>query len=283
MAATPLGEYLRTSRARVAPQEVGLPVHGSRRVEGLRREEVAMLAGVSVDYYVRLEQGRERNPSAQVLDALGQALRLDDDGRLHLYRLAGLSPRLAAAPSPDRVDPALLQLMDSWPDNPALVLGRAYDVLAANQLGTALFSGFPYSSNLLVKVFCDPQSRSFYADWHAAASNTVAGFRLAEGAGNDDPRIRHVIEDLLARSPEFARMWQENAARGKSIEVRRFVHPEVGALTLRMQSFDVRSAPGQQLVTYHAEPGSSSAQALRLLGTLAATRGQLVAGHTSRD
>ncbi len=280
MSATPLGTYLSTARAAVTPQELGLPVHGVRRVNGLRREEVAHLAGVSMDYYVRLEQGRERSPSAQVLDALGDALRLDDDGRLHLYRLAGLSPRRAASHSPEQVDPALLELMVMWPDNPALVLGRAYDVLAANGMGGALFSGFPYSDNLLVKVFCDPASPSFYADWQGAAANTVAGFRLAEGAAPDDPRIRQVVEELLGRSPVFARMWRESAARGKSVEVKRFVHPEVGPLTLRMNSFDVRSAPGQQLVTYHAEPGSASADALNLLGTLAATREHVPAGRS---
>ncbi len=267
---TPLGDYLRSARGRLTPQELGLPVSDDRRVSGLRREEVALLAGVSADYYMRLEQGRERSPSVQVLDSLGEALRLDDDGRLHLYHLAGFSPRPASS-SPDRVDPALVELMSSWSHNPALVLGRAYDVLAANRMGAALFSGFPYSDNLLIKVFCDPASRSFYADWRTSAANTVAGFRLAEGAARDDPRIRQVVDELLQRSPEFRQMWRENTARGKSIEAKRFVHPEVGPLTLRMQSFDVRSAPGQQLVTYHADRGSPSAEALDRLARSAAS------------
>ncbi len=272
MGATPLGDFLRARRGRVTPADVGLPGGGRRQVGGLRREEVALLAGLSVDYYVRLEQGRERHPSAQVLDALGAVLRLDDDARLHLFRLAGLAPRPRSAPAPEGVDPNLLQLMDMWPDNPALVLGRAYDVLARNALGDALFGGFPRSPNLLHVVFLDPGARSFYADWDRAAANTVAGFRLLHGAAPDDPRVRAVVRELLAASPEFARLWARHDARGKSIEVKRFVHPEVGHLELRMQAFDVRSAPGQQLVVYHAEPGSPTADGLALLGTLAATR-----------
>ena len=123
------------------PEEAGLPTGRARRVPGLRREEVALLAGVSVDYYVRLEQGRERSPSAQVLDALAEALRLDDDARHHVFRLAGLAPRPVSA-RPDRVAQHLLQLMDGWPDNPGLVLSRCYDALARNRLGTALFDAF---------------------------------------------------------------------------------------------------------------------------------------------
>lgn len=273
MGRTALGDFLRARRARVTPTDVGLPVGGRRQVDGLRREEVALLAGLSVDYYVRLEQGRERHPSAQVLDALSAALHLDDDGRLHLFRLAGLAPRPRTDLPPERVDPHLLQLLDLWPHTPALVLGRAYDVLARNALGDALFGGFRHGTNLLHAVFVDPDARTFYADWDRAAANTVAGFRLLHGAAPDDPRVGAVLGELLAGSPEFVRLWADHDARGKRVEVKRFVHPEVGELELRMQAFDVRSAPGQQLVVYQAEPGSSSADGLTLLGTLAATRG----------
>jgi transcriptional regulator with XRE-family HTH domain len=270
MTQSELGAYLGARRAGVTPEEAGLPRTGLRRVPGLRREEVAMLAGVSVDYYVRLEQGRERTPSAQVIDALAVALRLSEDGRRHLFRLAGLSPRVRAAVT-DRVDPSLLQLMDAWPGNPAIVYNRAYDVLASNAIGDALFHDWAHSRNLMHVVFTDPAARTFYRDWHEVARNSVAGFRLGHGEAPGDPRIRLVLTELLDESPEFAELWARNDVRGKALERKRFLHHEVGALTLTMQTFDVRSSPGQELVVYHAEPGSASGEALALLGWLAAT------------
>ncbi|URM94375.1 helix-turn-helix transcriptional regulator [Actinomadura madurae] len=271
MTRTELGAYLSARRARVTPDEVGLPAAGFRRVPGLRREEVAMLAGVSVDYYVRLEQGRERAPSAQVIDALAAALRLAEDGRSHLFRLAGLSPRSRAGAGSDHVDPGLLQLMDAWPDNPAIVYNRAYDVLASNAIADALFHDWAHSRNLMHVVFTDPAARTFYQDWHEVARNSVAGFRLGHGEAPHDPRVRRVLAEMLERSPEFAELWARHDARGKALERKRFRHREVGPLTLTMQTFDVRSSPGQELVVYHAEPGSASGEALALLGSLAAT------------
>ncbi|MDL4813727.1 helix-turn-helix transcriptional regulator [Actinomadura opuntiae] len=271
MTSSDLGLYLKARRAQVTPEQAGVLSTGQRRVPGLRREEVASLAGVSVDYYVRLEQGRERTPSAQVVDALAAALRLPEDGRLHLFRLAGLSPRARAAAATDRVDPNLLQLMSAWPDNPAIVYNRAYDVLASNAIADALFHDWSHSRNLMHVVFTEPAARTFYRDWHEVARNSVAGFRLGYGTAPDDPRIRQVLTELLDQSPEFAELWARHDARGKSLESKRFQHRDVGPLTLSMQTFDVRSSPGQELVVYHAEPGSASSEALALLGSLAAT------------
>jgi transcriptional regulator with XRE-family HTH domain len=269
VAANELGDYLRARRGQVTPADVELASYGQRRVAGLRREEVALLAGLSVDYYTRLEQGRERRPSPAVVDALAAALRLPEDGRQHLFRLAGLSPRQHSVSS-TRVDPALLQLMSMWPNNPALVYSRAYDVLAANSIADAMFGQWAHSRNLLHVVFTEPGARSFYADWPAVARDAVAGFRHGYGQAPNDPRIRAVLSELLGASPEFAELWTRHDARGKTAQNKHFRHPDVGEMTLTMQTFDVRSSPGQELVVYHAEPGSVSSDALALLGTLAA-------------
>lgn len=263
-----LGDYLRGRRAQVRPADAGLVSTGIRRVPGLRREEVAWLAGLSVDYYVRLEQGRERSPSASVLDALAAALRLDHDGHRHLFRLAGMAPRLDAPAFPDRVDPALSRLMAAWPDNPALVYNRAYDVVAANPLAQALFGDFGPGRNLMLLVFGEPRARDFYVDWQDIAESSVAGFRLNYVAAPSDPRVRAVLAQLINDSAEFRELWERHDARGKSLASKVFRHPEIGVLELTMQTFDVRSAPGQELVVYDAEPASPSADALRLLGSI---------------
>jgi transcriptional regulator with XRE-family HTH domain len=271
MTRSDLGAYLTARRAQVTPAEANLRSTGHRRVPGLRREEVALLAGVSTDYYIRLEQGRERKPSAHVVDALAVALRLDEDGRQHLFRLAGLSPSTRTAAGTGRVDPSLLELMDAWPHNPAIIYNRACDVLASNTIADALFHDWTHSRNLMHVVFTDPAARTFYQDWHDVAVNSVAGFRLGHGQAPADPRIRQVLTELLERSPEFTELWAWHDARGKALERKRFRHPDVGPLTLTMQTFDVRSSPGQELVVYHAEPASASRAALALLGSLAAT------------
>lgn len=271
MAPTELGDYLRARRAQLRPEQVGLRSAGQRRVPGLRREEIALLVGVSVDYYIRLEQGRERGPSAQVVDALSTALRLDADGRHHLFRLAGLAPRTRTSTTPDRIDPSLSQLMAAWPDNPAIVYNRACDVLASNAIADALFHDWTHSRNLMHIVFTDPAARQFYTDWPDVARNSVAGFRFGHGEAPDDPRIQQVLNELLCRSAEFARLWTTHDAWGKFLQSKQFHHRDVGSLTLTMQTFDVRSSPGQTLVVYHAAPDTPSSHALTLLGSLAAT------------
>ncbi|SEO44804.1 helix-turn-helix transcriptional regulator [Amycolatopsis saalfeldensis] len=266
-----IGQFLRARRALVDPGELGLEVGPRRRVSGLRREEVALLAGVSTDYYVRLEQGRERNPSAQVVDALARALQLDEEAVAHLHKLAQPGPaRRRRAPQRERVSRQLVQLMDAWPQTPALVLGRCLAVLAGNALGKALFGGHQHSDDLVRLVFLDPEAREFYPDWERVAINTVGGLRATAGLDPDDPLLIETVGELSVKSPEFRRLWARHDIRQKTKETKRFHHRLVGGLTLHYESLTVNSAPGQQLVVYQADPGSPSEEALALLGSLTA-------------
>ncbi|GES25302.1 transcriptional regulator [Acrocarpospora pleiomorpha] len=269
-----LGEFLRARRAGLLPQDVGMASYGVRRVTGLRREEVAVLAGVNADYYTRLEQGRERHPSPQVLDALSRALQLDTDARAHLHRLAGTSPSDQFTRTTDRVSPALRQLMDGYPGGPAFVINPTLDILAVNALAAALYSPFEQADNLARMTFCDPAGRHFYTQWSWTAQATVANLRQAAGLDPDNPRLRELFRTLTEHSADFAHLWNTHTVRGKTQDAKHFLHPDVGPLTLTYQAFDIRDSPGQQLVIYQAEPGSPSAQALNLLGSIHATWNQ---------
>lgn len=264
-----LGDFLRARRELVSPQQVGLPDFDTRRVTGLRREEVALLAGVSTDYYTRLEQGRERHPSEQVLNALAQTLRLDAYGAQHLFLLAQPVPRTAAQASPAQVDPALLRLLDDQLDAPATVLGPALDILAANALAIALYRGFARLDNLLRMIFLDPAARQFYLDWEQAARGVVANVRAVSGLLPQDPRIAQVVGELAVASPAFASYWAEQRVHPRTGIDKRLRHPDVGDLYLHYQGFAVLDAPGQHLFVHTAEPGSPSADALTLLSRLA--------------
>lgn len=263
--ATPLGDFLRARREALKPHDVGLPEHGRRRVPGLRREEVAMLAGVSSDYYIRLEQGRERGPSPQVLDAVAQALRLDEEATGHLHRLGRTDTSRRPGHGTGDVSAQLLELMDGWQHTPAFVLGPALDVLAANALATALHSGFERFDNLARMVFADPAGRSFYQEWDRAAHSCVAELRAAWGHDPGSPRIAEVVDELSASSEEFAALWKLHEVKSKSQEGKHLRHPRVGDLHIRFAAFTVNGAPHQQLVVYQAEPASPTAAAFEAL------------------
>ncbi|MFD8247662.1 helix-turn-helix transcriptional regulator [Nocardia sp. NPDC059691] len=266
-----LGAFLRARRELVRPEDFGLPGGGQRRVAGLRREEIALLAGVSADYYVRLEQGRDRHPSEQVIASLARVFALDEEGTAHLRELARPTARRPRAPRrPERVAPGLLRLMNAWPHTPALVLGRYLDVLAANPLAAAVNSCSVPGVNQVRMVFLDPEARDVYLDWPTIAADTVASLRATAGADLDDPRLTELVGELSLKSEEFRRLWARHDVRAKTGGVKEFRNPMVGDLTLSYETFSVNGAPGQILIAYHAEPGSPSERSLALLGSLIA-------------
>jgi transcriptional regulator with XRE-family HTH domain len=267
----PIGEYLSARRELVSPQDVGLPdVGGRRRVPGLRRSEVALLAGVSADYYVRLEQGRDQHPSEQVLDALARALQLDDDAAAHLHSLARpAARRRRRSPRPERVPAGIEQLINSWSETPAYVQGRYMDVLAANPMATALAPYYVPGENIVRAAFLDPRVRDRYADWEAVTEVTAAGLRALVGPDVDDPRLHELVGELSVRSERFRQLWARHDARPKRGGVTRLDHPEVGPLELSVEKLEIPDTDRQTIVVYHAAPGSPSAQALALLGSVA--------------
>ncbi|MFF4502528.1 helix-turn-helix transcriptional regulator [Streptomyces sp. NPDC001401] len=269
-----LGDFLRSRRARIQPEEVGLASHGRRRVPGLRREEVAQLAGVSVDYYIRLEQGRGPSVSDAVLDAISRVLRLGEEEHAYLYAVARPQKKRERRRAAPRVRPGIQLLLDGMPHNPAFVLGPAMDVLAWNALADAL-SGFsrmaPARRNIVRQAFLTPEGRDMYPDWAAVAAQTVAHLRLNAGARPDDPGLRELVGELSLKSEDFRRLWADHQVKACMYGIKRVRHPVAGLLTLPYESLSVPGEPDQTIVAYTPEPGSETAERLALLGSWATT------------
>ncbi|MER6397504.1 helix-turn-helix transcriptional regulator [Kitasatospora sp. NPDC001603] len=272
-----VGDFLRSRRARIQPEEVGLPSHGRRRVQGLRREEVAQLAGVSVDYYVRLEQGRGGSASDAVLAAVARVLRLDEVEAAHLRALA----RPATTAGGGRVvREGTRLLLDLMAGVPAFVLGRRMDVLAWNALGDAV-QGYsatpPDRRNAARYAFLDPAAREFYPQWDAVAAETVAYLRLDAGRHPEDAKLAALVGELSVRSEEFRRLWADHLVKQKTHGVKLIHHPLVGELDFGYETLSVNGSPDQLLVAYTAPPGSPTAQKLAMLASWTAPGAQVPA------
>jgi transcriptional regulator with XRE-family HTH domain len=263
----PLGEYLRARRELVTPEDAGIPVVGLRRVPGLRREEVAMLSGISAEYYLRLEQGRDRNPSVQVLEALARVLRLDDEMTAYLHGLAADKPRnVRRRPRKETVPASTAQLVASLP-LPAFVEGRYLDVLAVNQLATAISPRLVVGRNRLRDVFLDPAERALFPYWERAAAGLVAGFRQSVGTDTDDPRFVELVGELTIASPLFAQLWARHDVAGRTGAQMLFDHPQVGELLVDREKLAITGSDGMMLVVYHATPGTTGAEKLAILAS----------------
>jgi transcriptional regulator with XRE-family HTH domain len=266
-----LGEFLRARREQMRPEDVGLSSLGHRRTPGLRREEVAMLAGISTDYYLRLEQGRDRTPSVQVIEAIGHVLGLDDDQLAYFHGLARPHPRRrTGAGKPARVPQGTLRFLHALP-MPGFVQDRYLDVLAANRMALALSPNMRPGVNRLRAAFLDPAEHDLHEDWERATAAAVGQLRATLGADTDDPRMVALVGELSLKSERFRRLWARQDVVRPAGGPARLHHPEVGELVLHREKLTVAGTGDQILVVYHAEEGSTSAQALALLGTLAAT------------
>ena len=261
-----LGAYLRARRGLVTPEQAGIPGGANRRVAGLRREEVALLAGISADYYLRLERGRDRNPSAQVVGALARVLQLDEVEHRYLLDLA--TPARPARPRsrPERV-PARLHHLLAALEVPAFVEGRAFDVLAANPLARAFNPRLRPGENRLRSLVLDPEEREFHADWEAATADFVASFRGSVGEDTGDARVVALVGELSLASARFRELWARHDVRRLEGGTTVVDHPVLGELRLHRDKLPV---DGLTLVVYYADTGSDSAEKLRLLASLAA-------------
>jgi transcriptional regulator with XRE-family HTH domain len=279
-------QFLATRRARITPQQAGLPLYGgNRRVPGLRREEVAILAGVSIDYYTRLERGNLNGVSESVLDALARALQLDEAERAHLFdlaRTAKATPGTRRRPAQQRIRPGVQRILDAMTDAPAFVRNGRLDIVAANRLSRALYSPLftdpADPTNLARFAFLDPRAHDFYPDWNDAANTTVALLRTEAGRDPYDRNLSDLVGELSTRSDEFRTRWAAHNVRLHHNGTKNFRHPVVGDLTLAFEAMPLPADPGLTMTAYSAEPGSASHDGLTLLASWAATLDQ--AGDT---
>jgi transcriptional regulator with XRE-family HTH domain len=272
-----LGEFLRARREQIRPEDAGLRVSGHRRTPGLRREEVAMLAGISTDYYLRLEQGRDRTPSVQVVEAIGRVLELDADEAAYLHTLARPRPKRAPRRRQEKVPPGTLRLLAALP-MPAFVQDSYLNVLAANPMAQALSPSMRPGVNRLRAAFLDPGEKELHDDWDQSTAAAVGQLRAAMGTETDDPRVASLVGELSMKSDRFRRLWARQDVIRPAGGPARMHHPEVGDLELHREKLIVAGTDGQVLVIYHAGPGTPAAQALSLLGTIAASSGDLADG-----
>jgi transcriptional regulator with XRE-family HTH domain len=268
-----LGRFLRARRTQTTPDQVGLTVGaGLRRTPGLRREELATLAGISIDYYVRLERGKETRPSPAVLDSLARALHLDDQEHQHLRDLAARAARYAPEPpsAPSRtVRPHLKLLLETMRPNPAYIVSRSMDLLAWNPGGLALYAGLDdwpaKQRNLARYLFVHPAARELFPDWDIQVRACVSRLRAIAGTAPDAPDLTNIVGELLLKSPDFARLWERYDVTGRKPAHKTFQHPHVGTMTLTTQAMYLEGTAGQRLSVYTAEPGSPDYDALLLL------------------
>ncbi|MER5180975.1 helix-turn-helix transcriptional regulator [Streptomyces sp. NPDC002896] len=270
---TELGHFLRARRAQVTPAQAGLTVgSGLRRTPGLRREELATLAGISIDYYTRLERGKETRPSPSVVDALARALLLEEPEHEHLRSLAALAARTAPEPpaAPSRtVRPGVKILLESLRPNPSYVASRTQDLLAWNPAGLRLFAGIEEwpakQRNIARYTFLHPAAREVFADWENSLRGCVARLRAVAGTEPDAPDLGPLVGELLLKSPEFARLWERYDVKARTYGRKTYHHPEVGTFTLGYQGMQLEGTPGHRLITYYAEPGTPDHDAVVLL------------------
>jgi transcriptional regulator with XRE-family HTH domain len=274
-------DFLTSRRAKITPERAGLPAYGgNRRVAGLRREEVALLAGVSIDYYVRLERGRAPGASESVLEGIARALQLDEAERAHLFDLArgparDAGPRAPRRPAAQQIRPSVRRILDSMTTTPAYVRNARLDILAANQLGAALFAPVLASPAKPVNnarfLFLDPAAPQFYPEWERQAQDVVALLRTEAGQSPHDKALSNLIGELSTRSENFRTWWAAHNVRFHRTGTKRFRHPVVGELTLTFEALDLAADSGLRISAYTAEPGTPADDALKLLATWAAT------------